>query len=210
MLPRKALNALKTRLTQIENDIKELNAFYRQATTSLTNSGLSRAELEARVKRKRRLLELSIREAFLRFMAQMLANYKLFQRTVTRRPDMRAIDRNLTKFFDCDGFIRSKETQCQPFYRELTRTQLFYDCIMNLSFTSELEISLADSFYFFAEVCSKLGLAQSPSGVNSSHAINDDSVKLLELNESDNGQTVVVLPPSTSIGHGENLNETRN
>lgn len=204
MLPRKALNALKTKLGQIENEIKELNMAYRM-------NGLSRAEMETRVKRRRRKLELAIREAFLRFMASVLANYKSYQLTVTRRPDLKAIDRNLTKFFDCEGFVRSKEAQCQFFYSELTKTQLFYDCIMNLSFTSELEPSLADAFYFFTEICGRLGAATSTASSHlqpaSPHQHNaqwlqpasptteHDIMRLLELYEPENSQTVVVLPP---------------
>lgn len=196
MLPRKPLNILKTKLAQIEQSIRELNVY---RTSDLGVSGLSRPELEARIKRTRRMLELAIREAFLKFMAQILANYKSFQLTVSKRPDMKAKDRNLTKFFDSESFIRSKDTQCQTFYRELTRTQLFYDCIMNLSFTTELDSSLADSFFFFAEICNRLSVPNhlinsptSPTGVK-----NEDE-KLLELYECENGQTVVVLPPTVA------------
>lgn len=207
MLPRKALNTLKTRLSQIEQEIKDLNAFYRSTTTKSGSAG-QRTELEARVKRKRRLLELAIREAFLRFMASIMQNYKAFQRTVTRRPDVKAIDRNLAKFFDCEAFVRSKDAQCHRFYAELTRTQLFYDCIMNLSFTSELEPALADAFYFFAEVCSKLAASPtSPSSNTSGGPIGGDELRLLELNECENSQTVVVLPPTSSSSNSTSTND---
>lgn len=74
---------------------------------------------------------------------------------------------------------------CQLFYKELTRTQLFYDCIMNLSFASELEPGLADAFAFFAEICSKLN----------SQSNRDEDIRLIDLNESSNNQTVFVLKP---------------
>lgn len=192
MLPRRALNALKARLTQIEQDIRNLNNY---RLTSEKASNVSRSELEARLKRHRRMLELAIREAFLRFMAHVLQNYKTFQLTVTRRPDTKAIDRNLVKFFDSEGFIRSKDVQCQAFYRELTRTQLFYDCIMNLSFTTELDSSLADSFYSFAEICGRLA---AQAATSTSQSASRDDERLLELNECENVQTVVVLPPTVS------------
>lgn len=187
MLPRKALNTLKNKLTQIEQEVRDLNS--RSRLNSVP--GISRSELEAAIKRRRRQLDLAIREAFLKFMATILQSYKTYQLTVTRKPDLKAIDRNLTKFFNCEGFIQSKDVQCQDFYRLLTRTQLFNDCVMNLSFTSELEPSLADAFYFFADICSRLNTA-----VHSPGAQTDDDFRLLELDECENSQTVVVLPPS--------------
>ena len=58
---------------------------------------------------------------------------------------------------------------------------------MNLSFTSELESALADSFAFFADICSRMNTQQNKS---------DDDLRLLEYIEHSNNQTVVVLPPS--------------
>jgi hypothetical protein len=194
ILPRKPLNTLKAKLTEIEAKIKRLNEFKVRLVTA--NASLSQqlggktkisARDEAEIKRTERVIDLSIREAFLRFNATILSNYKSFLRTVTRRPDTKAIDRNLSKFFDSEGFLRSKETSCQLFYGELIKTQLFYDCIMNLSFTSELDPVLADSFAFFAEFCSR---------VNSHQHSRDDDIRMLEYIEHSNNQTVVVLPPS--------------
>jgi hypothetical protein len=55
---------------------------------------------------------------------------------------------------------------------------------MNLSFTSELHIELADSFAFFSDLCSKYLSIQ-----------NVGEMRLLDLNEYENNQTVVILPP---------------
>ena len=57
---------------------------------------------------------------------------------------------------------------------------------MNFSFATELEPSLAESFDFFAECCSKL-------------LPNREDDRLLELNERENLQTIVILPPQYKI-----------
>jgi hypothetical protein len=127
ILPRKPLNTLKAKLTQIEADIKSLNETKIRLASMNTNSPQqagkpsmntsAKNEMEAKIKRRERFIDLMIREAFLRFMATILSNYKSFMRTVTRRPDTKAIDRNLSKFFDCEG---NKLT----FYK-LTKTNTF-------------------------------------------------------------------------------------
>lgn len=62
----------------------------------------------------------------------------------------------------------------------MTRSQLFYDCIMNLSFATELDPSLIDSFAFFSECCSK--------------QMRDDE-PFLDLYDSASS-TKVILPPT--------------
>ena len=54
---------------------------------------------------RERVCEIEIREAFLRFMTSLLHNYKAYLRTGTRRPDINAKDRNLSTYYDIDGFI---------------------------------------------------------------------------------------------------------
>ena len=86
ILPKRPLANLQNRLRLIFNSLKEM-----------------RIDNDQKFKRTRREIDLSIREAFLKFMISILHNYKQFLRTVTRRPDIKAIDRNLSAFFDCDG-----------------------------------------------------------------------------------------------------------
>jgi len=201
MVPDKALSALQTRLKRIQeelNDLDELRNSSALATATYVNSARPRSDSDAKYKRKETQLSLSLREAFLRFMSLILFNYKNFLRTMTRKPDTKALDRNLATFFDCDGFIRSKEKQCHLFYAQLVRTQLFYDCIMNLSFTSELHSALADSFAFFDDICLKVNPLNQHRDSESSSNSNAHN-RLLELNEHLNGQTVVILPPSFDL-----------
>ena len=82
--------------------------------------------------------------------------------------------------------MQSKEASSKIFFRELIKTQLFYDCVMNLSFATELDPSLAESFAFFAQCCSKVMTAK-------------EEEKFLELNESNNDQTIFVLPPNCDL-----------
>lgn len=187
-MPTRALNTLRTKLNQINKDIQELHT--QRLVVMKNSSPANKADLENMFKKHRKILDLAIREAFLKFMVHILHNYKNFLRTVTRRPDIKAIDRNLSKFFDTEGFIRSKESSCREFYSELTKTQLFYDCVMNLSFTSELEPSLADAYEFFSQLCYKSNaqLTQSP--------YKEDDLPILELNELENNHTIVILPPN--------------
>jgi len=199
ILPKRPLTVLKDRLTQLYKEIENLTAANKDPSKPLT-------EQEQRYRRRRiRELELAIREAFLRFafnnllnlikiknsnifvilincrfMVSIMHNYKQFLRTVTRRPNQTALDRNLATFFDCEGFVRSKEPSSRVFFQELIKTQLFYDCVMNLSFATELDQSLIDSFAFFSECCSR--------------SIRDDE-RFLELYEPASS-TVVILPPT--------------
>ena len=99
ILPKKPLAILKAKLTQIEVELRNVNEFRVQNAKNTSN----KTEIDLKIKRKERLLDLMIREAFLRFMASILQNYKTFLRTVTRKPDIKAIDRNLSKFFDSEG-----------------------------------------------------------------------------------------------------------
>ena len=89
ILPKRPLTILQNRLRSIYNSLKEN----------------SRIEGDPKFKKTRRQFDLSIREAFLKFMVSILHNYKQFLRMVTRRPDIKAIDRNLTTFFDCEGIF---------------------------------------------------------------------------------------------------------
>ena len=174
--------------------------FYAIFARFVQNFQRQEAELR-RMKRQERLFELAIREAFLRFMATIWHNYKSFLRTNTRKPGTKAIDRNLAKFFDTEGFVRSKEAACQPFYRELCSTQLFYDCIMNLSFASELEPTLADAFAFFAELCSRINPAANTADEPMSHM---RVIEMLGYQRTVSDQTVVVMAPCMSDYAGDN------
>ncbi|CAM6002406.1 unnamed protein product, partial [Sphagnum balticum] len=201
MMPKQALSALRSRLLQLNERIERvygLSGAIRvndppgSSNSSNATSPAARSDAEARFKREKRALDLAIRECFLRFMTACLHNYKAFMRTVTKRPDTRQQDRNLAAFFNCDGFVQSKERAAQMFYRELTKTQLFYDCIMNLTFASELDPALADAFGHFDECCRRATHAAAAGN-------SGDMSPLLELNDLNaNHQTVVVLPPSVS------------
>ena len=103
ILPKKPLSLLQNRLKQLSKEIEDLRTNYEDFKANF------RIEKDPRFKKKKHYLDLSIREAFLRFMTQILQNYERFLRTVTRRPDLKAIDRNLATFFDCEGFILFNE-----------------------------------------------------------------------------------------------------
>ena len=186
LMPRKAFNELETRLNSILQNLEMLIEKEENINSSNHNSSYnSRSDFEGKIRREKQYLNTLIREAFLKFMVSILHNYKKYLKTVTRKPNLTALDRNLSIYFDCDGFIRDMEREnpsCQYFFKELVKTQLFYDCIMNLSFTTELQPEIADSFEFFSNLCSKYN----------NNLLND--APLLDLNQYNN-QTIFILPP---------------
>jgi len=183
-MPKKSLTDLQNNLTKISQELEKVVEMEHHFNSALQDRFLA-SDLEGKIRKRKQILNTLIREAFLKFMVSILHSYKKFLKTVTRKPNLKALDRNLNTYFDCEGFIRHMEKENQPcnyFFKELVRTQLFYDCIMNLSFTTELELELADSFAFFSDLCYKYN--------NTS-----PEIRLLDLNESLNNQTVVILPP---------------
>jgi hypothetical protein len=116
-------------------------------------------------------------------MTSILSNYKAYFITGTRKPDIKALDRNLNQYYDCTSFVNSKDASTLFFYNEMIRTQLFYDFIMNISFISELDAQLADALVYFDECCAKV------KQNNSTQIVLDSNILL-------NDQTVVILPPA--------------
>jgi hypothetical protein len=188
-MPKKSLNELQNNLTKISYELEKVNEMEQQLNSSLQGRSFpTSTEIEGKLRKRKLMLNTLIREAFLKFMVSILHNYKKFLKTVTRKPNLKALDRNLNTYFDSEGFIRHMEKENQPcnlFFKELVKTQLFYDCIMNLSFTTELQLELADSFAFFSDLCSRYNYTST-------------EIRLLDLNESLNNQTVVILPPAMS------------
>ena len=124
-------------------------------------------------------------------MIVILHNYKFYLRTGTRRPDIKAKDRNLSTYFDIDMFIRSRDSSSKQFYEELVKTQLFNDFIIHVSFLSELDPTLADGLAFFDDCCNRIN----PN-------TDRDGIKLLDLNRYSD-QTVVILPPEPLLINNE-------
>ncbi|RMZ98895.1 C-myc promoter-binding isoform X1 [Brachionus plicatilis] len=189
ILPKNIKNSLKDRLEKILEGITKLYIEKNSIQEPTKNQ-------ETDFKKRLRNFELSIREAFLKAMACFLSDYKTFLRTATRRPDLKAKDRNIIKYFDTGKFLESKQSSEKLFYQELIRTQLFYDCIMNLSFTSELDPALAQSFMVFSDICSKMN----------PNSYRDDEIKLISLNNSNDSQTIVMLPPQLDAEFLNHLN----
>lgn len=189
ILPISIKNNLRKRLEQILEDINQY--YYKKYSIQEPTKNQ-----EIEFKNQFRQLELSIREAFLKAMACFLFDYKLFLRTATSRPDLKAKDRKLEKYFDKQKFLSSKNFLEKAFFQELIDTQLFYDCIMNLSFTSELDPALAQSFIVFSDICSKMNRS----------SYKDDQIKLIPLNSSSDSQTIVILPPQLDAEFLNQLN----
>lgn len=129
------------------------------------------------VAKKKKYLETRIQEAFLRFHAQILKDYKQFLLPITSRPDIGS--RDLKKLFDLEGFVKSRPRGTERFFQLLTKTQLFSHFIEARSLSSGNDAVLA----FFDECTERCDVT--------SQLLRSDT-------SSANSTTVVVTPPDVN------------
>eukprot|EP00117_Sycon_ciliatum_P018296 scpid16412/ scgid3295/ C-myc promoter-binding protein; DENN domain-containing protein 4A len=125
-------------------------------------------------------LNLSIREAFLRFHAQLLGGYSAFLRPLTRAPSQASTD--ISQLFDLRGFLKSRPSQEHSFFTKFFQTQIFSNLIEQRSFTSSGD---SGTLAFFDECVIN---ADKPEPL----------VKLSVNDKSSSSMTVVATPPDLS------------
>lgn len=137
-------------------------------------------------KRKETLLELSIQEALLRFMACLLKGYKNFLKPITKAPTESTTDP--ASLFDIQGFLRSRDKSNLKFFQQMVKTQTFISFISERSFVSDKDASIA----FFDECMEKVDETK-------------DEPKLIDIDESQNSErTVFIMPPDpTGLPEGK-------
>ncbi|ESN96037.1 hypothetical protein HELRODRAFT_68059, partial [Helobdella robusta] len=86
-------------------------------------------------------LEISIREAYLRFMAAILKGYSGHLLPITNAPSVGNM--SLNSLFDVVGFVKSRDKAYNKFYALLLKTQAFSRFIEERSFVSDKDSSLA-------------------------------------------------------------------
>ncbi|XP_064474755.1 DENN domain-containing protein 4C-like [Ornithodoros turicata] len=135
--------------------------------------------------KKERRLELEIQEAFLRFMAALLKDFRTYLRPITSAPKPGITDPN--SLFDLQGFLKSRDKNYHRFYSMMMHTQMFIRFIEERSFVSDKDVSLA----FFDECAERVDTA----GESSEHL-------LLEVAGSSHNHehTVFISPPEQSPG----------
>ncbi|XP_064610092.1 C-myc promoter-binding protein-like isoform X2 [Liolophura sinensis] len=137
-------------------------------------------------KRKETLMELSIQEAFLRFMACLMKGYKPYLKPITKAPTLSTTDAN--SLFDLPGFFKSRDKAYHKFFTQFMRTQTFIRFLEERSFVSTNDAGLA----FFDECTEKVEETR-------------DEPKLIETDDSVNSErTVFILPPEpTDLPEGK-------
>ncbi|XP_061172987.1 DENN domain-containing protein 4C-like isoform X2 [Saccostrea echinata] len=130
---------------------------------------------------KKTLLELSIQEALLRFMACLLKGYKNFLKPITKAPTESTTDPS--SLFDIQGFLRSRDKANLKFFQQLIKTQTFISFISERSFVSDKDASIA----FFDECMEKVDETK-------------DEPKLIDIDESQNSERTVFIMPPDPIG----------
>lgn len=142
-LPKKPGKVIKDRLDELFLQLY-------QVANEDSNTAVEMAPLDdLSSAKKKNYIEVNIREAFLRFHAQILKGYKQFLLPITSRPDIGS--RDLTTLFDLQGFVRSRPRGTERFFQLLTRTQLFSHFIETRSLSSSNDAVLA----FFDECTEK-------------------------------------------------------
>ncbi|XP_076443222.1 C-myc promoter-binding protein-like isoform X3 [Babylonia areolata] len=138
---------------------------------------MTSVDMDFRRKKKQMQMELLIQEAFLRFMAILLRDYKTFLKPIMKQPNNRATDANM--LFDMQGFLKSRDKTNTKFYTQMMKTQMFFRFIEERSFVSDKDASLA----FFDECTESI----------------DETKEEARLIETDNSQTsertVFIMPP---------------
>ncbi|XP_014271111.1 DENN domain-containing protein Crag isoform X3 [Halyomorpha halys] len=179
ILPKKACRALKSTLELL---YKKLLLFIQQVMSKEeeTVADNDSIDKEFQIKKKEQALELEIQEAFIRFMANVLKGYRSYLLPITKAPTVGTTDTN--SLFDLQGFLRSRDKAHFKFFSLVTKTQMFIRFIEERSFVSDMDASLA----FFDECTEKVDNE-------------DESVHLLEVDESHYSErTVFIMPPETT------------
>ncbi|XP_031552421.1 DENN domain-containing protein 4C-like [Actinia tenebrosa] len=182
-LPKKPGKVLRDRLTDLYCQMyqqyhKEKEAF----GADITETAIELAPLDHdnSHSRRRLALEVSIQEAFLRFMATILKGYGSYLKPITSAPKEGTCD--MTSLFDMQGFLKSRPNNHQKFFNLLMHTQMFSRFIEQRSFVTSQDSLLA----FFDTCTDKL----------------DSGKPLIEIDESfkQGGQrTYVVTPPEANF-----------
>ena len=113
-------------------------------------------ELDQQYQAQRRSLELEIQEAFLRFTASLMKGYVDYLTPIKSAPKEGTTD--LSKLFNFDAFVRSRDRSGIEFYQKFVRTQMFEKLIGDRSgvpnsMMEQSHVHVQNSYYVFFDLC---------------------------------------------------------
>jgi len=175
LLPKKPAQVLRNTLTMLKEKCLHYKRLYTEIEMTSDDSEL---DFEFKLREKEEELELEIQEAFLQFMARVLAGYRSHLLPITRAPTEGVTDvRNL---FDRTSFLNTRDRNYHSFYNLMMNTQIFTKFIEECSFVSDVNQSLA----FFDDCIDRM-------------ARNEDG-RLLDSEGANSDTTILILPPDSS------------
>ncbi|KAG9509508.1 DENN domain-containing protein 4C, partial [Fragariocoptes setiger] len=141
LLPKRPSRILRATLDRIQQRLSRLPTCYQTSLNghSPVHGGSPSAD-GGRVQYERQL-ELEIREAFVRFMATILRDFRSYLLPITKAPTIGTTDPS--SLFNLDGFLKSRDRNYSQFYQLITKTQMFTHYIEERSFVSDKDTSLA-------------------------------------------------------------------
>ncbi|XP_071110635.1 C-myc promoter-binding protein-like [Haliotis cracherodii] len=142
-------------------------------------------------KKKEMQMELQIQEAFLRFMACLLKDYKNYLNPILNKPTLSATDASC--LFDMQNFQKSRDKAYAKFFHQMMKTQMFFRFIEERSFVSDKDASLT----FFDECAEKV---VETSG----------DPKLIEIESSHTSERTVFIMPPEPVGLPEGVKYSYN
>uniref|UniRef100_A0A915Q514 UDENN domain-containing protein n=1 Tax=Setaria digitata TaxID=48799 RepID=A0A915Q514_9BILA len=181
MLPKKASRQLKSSLEKLHRRLyqEEFNVIALRK-----NMDFMPLDIDYDIQRKKRMLEINVQDAFLRFMASLMQGYTAFLRPIRCAP--RCVGATDTgSLFDLDAFLRSRDKSSLEFFKRFSETQSFNRFIEERSFVSDKNTYNA----FFDECIAKISQ-------NDDRSSNDS---LVEYEISSSCQTEFVPPPESTV-----------
>ncbi|VDK42926.1 unnamed protein product [Anisakis simplex] len=135
------LNVLPKRASrQLKNNLEKLHRrLYQEEFNVITlrkNMDYMPLDVDYQIQRKKRMLEVSVQDAFLKFMASLMHGYTAYLRPIRSAP-RRVGDTDTGSLFDLDAFLRSRDRSSIEFFKRFCETQSFNRFIEERSFVSD-------------------------------------------------------------------------
>lgn len=133
MLPKRASRHLRNSLEKLHRRLyqEEFNVIALRK-----NMDFMPLDVDYQIQRKKRLLEMNVQDAFLKFMASLMHGYTAFLRPIRSAP-RRVGATDTGSLFDLDSFLRSRDKPSSEFFKRFSETQSFNRFIEERSFVSD-------------------------------------------------------------------------
>ncbi|VDM36820.1 unnamed protein product [Toxocara canis] len=177
ILPKRASRQLKNSLEKLHRRLyqEEFNVI-----TLRKNMDFMPLDVDYQIQRKKRMLEVSVQDAFLKFMASVMHGYTAYLRPIRSAP-RRVGATDTGSLFDLDAFLRSRDRSSIEFFKRFSETQSFNRFIEERSFVSDKNAYNA----FFDDCIAKIN----PNDERTFEA------SLLDMELSASSQTEFTPPP---------------